>query len=134
MKTLKYEQYPSRSAKRNYFPLPNEIFSLGLNTGEIATYAYLMKCENRETYQCYPSYVTIGEAIGKTKNSVMQYVHGLEEKHLIYTEPTTVWGKDGKKRNGNLRFTIRPIEEAKRYHVEQQVLENERKQLKMLMA
>ena len=131
---MKYEQYPSRSAKRNYFPLPNEIFSLGLNTGEIATYAYLMKCENRETYQCYPSYVTIGEAIGKTKNSVMQYVHGLEEKHLIYTEPTTVWGKDGRKRNGNLRFTIRPIEEAKRYHVEQQVLENERKQLKMLMA
>ena len=131
---MKYEQYPSRSAKRNYFPLPNEIFSLGLNTGEIATYAYLMKCENRETYQCYPSYVTIGEAIGKTKNSVMQYVHGLEEKHLIYTEPTTVWGNDGKKRNGNLRFTIRPIEEAKRYHVEQQVLENERKQFKMLMA
>ena len=131
---MKYEQYPSRSAKRNYFPLPNEIFSLGLNTGEIATYAYLMKCENRETYQCYPSYVTIGEAIGKTKNSVIQYVHGLEEKHLIYTEPTTVWGKDGRKRNGNLRFTIRPIEEAKRYHVEQQVLENERKQLKMLMA
>ena len=134
MKILKYEQYPSRNALRNYFPLPNEIFSLGLNTGEIATYAYLMKCENRETYQCYPSYVTIGEAIGKTKNSVMQYVHGLEEKHLIYTEPTTVWGKDGKKRNGNLRFTIRPIEEAKRYHVEQQVLENERKQFKMLMA
>ena len=131
---MKFEQYPSRNALRNYFPLPNEIFSLGLNTGEIATYAYLMKCENRETYQCYPSYVTIGEAIGKTKNSVMQYVHGLEEKHLIYTEPTTVWGKDGKKRNGNLRFTIRPIEEAKRYHVEQQVLENERKQLKMLMA
>ena len=131
---MKYEQYPSRNALRNYFPLPNEIFSLGLNTGEIATYAYLMKCENRETYQCYPSYVTIGEAIGKTKNTVMQYVHGLEEKHLIYTEPTTVWGKDGKKRNGNLRFTIRPIEEAKRYHVEQQVLENERKQFKILMA
>lgn len=131
---MKFEQYPFRNALRNYFPLPNEIFSLGLNTGEIATYAYLMKCENRETYQCYPSYVTIGEAIGKTKNSVMQYVHGLEEKHLIYTEPTTVWGKDGKKRNGNLRFTIRPIEEAKRYHVEQQMLENERKQLKMMMA
>jgi len=56
---LKYEQYPSRSAKRNYFPLPNEIFSLGLSTGEIATYAYLMRCEDRETYQCYPSYETI---------------------------------------------------------------------------
>ena len=50
---MKYEQYPFRSAKRNYFPLPNEIFSLGLSTGEIATYAYLVRCEDRETYQCY---------------------------------------------------------------------------------
>ncbi len=112
---MKYEQYPSRSAKRNYFPLPNEIFTLGLSTGEIATYAYLMRCEDRETYQCYPSFETIGEAIGKTKNTVMKYVRGLEEKHLIYTEPTTVWGEGGRKRNGNLLFTIRPIEEAKRY-------------------
>lgn len=47
---MKYKQYPSRSAIRNYFPLPNEIFSLGLTTGEIATYAYLMRCEDRETY------------------------------------------------------------------------------------
>ena len=112
---MKYEQYPSRSAKRNYFPLPNEIFSLGLTTGEIATYAYLMKCEDRQTYQCYPSYGDIGEAIGRKENTVAKYVRGLEEKHLIYTEPTTGWGKGGLKRNGNLRFTIRPIEEAKRY-------------------
>ena len=79
VRILKYKQYPSRSAKRNYFPLPNEIFSLGLSTGEVATYPYLMRCEDRETYQCYPSYETIGEAIGKTKNTVMKYVHGLEE-------------------------------------------------------
>ena len=131
---MKYEQYPSRSAKRNYFPLPNEIFSLGLSTGEIATYAYLMRCEDRETYQCYPSYETIGEAIGKTKNTVMKYVHGLEEKHLIYTEPTTVWGEGGKKRNGTLLVTIRPIEEAKRFHVEQQLRENERKKLEEHVA
>ncbi len=129
---MKYERYPTRDAIRNYFPMPNEIFSLGLSTGEIATYAYLMKCENRDSYQCYPAMATIGDAIGKQKNSVMKYVRGLEEKQLIYTEPTTVWGKDGMKRNGNLRFTIRPIEEAKRYHVEQQMLENERKRLAML--
>lgn len=93
-----------------------------------------MRCEDRETYQCYPSMATIGDAIGVTKNTVMKYVRGLEEKQLIYTEPTTVWGKGGKKRNGNLLFTIRPIEEAKRYHVEQQMLENERKRLAMLTA
>lgn len=126
---MKFEQYPTRNAIKNYFPLPNEIFSLGLSAGEIATYAYLMKCEDRQTYQCYPSYGYIGEAIGRKENTVAKYVRGLEEKHLIYTEPTTVWGKGGLKRNGNLRFTIRPIEEAKRYHVEQQMLENEKKRL-----
>ena len=30
-------QFPSK----NYFTLPNEIFSLGLSAGEIAVYAYL---------------------------------------------------------------------------------------------
>ena len=131
---MKFERYPSRNAMRNYFPLPNEIFSLGLSAGEIATYAYLMRCEDRKTYQCYPSYETIGEAIGKSRNTVMKYVHGLEEKHLIYTEPTTVWGEGGLKRNGNLRFTIRPIEEAKRHHVERQTLENEKKRLEKQAA
>ena len=46
--------------KNNYFPMPNEIFCLGLNSGELAVYTYLMSCEERETYQCYPSYNTIG--------------------------------------------------------------------------
>ena len=131
---MKFEQYPTRNAIKNYFPLPNEIFSLGLNTGEIATYAFLMRCENRETYQCYPAYETIGQAIGRKENSVAKYVQGLVEKHLIYTEPTTVWGKGGLKRNGTLRFTIRPIEEAKRYYVQQQILENEKKQLEKQAA
>ena len=131
---MKFEQYPTRNAIKNYFPLPNEIFSLGLTTGEIATYAYLMKCEDRQTYQCYPSYGDIGEAIGRKENTVAKYVRGLEKKHFIYTEPTTVWGKGGLKRNGTLKFTIRPIEEAKRYHVEQQMRENERKKLEEQVA
>ena len=45
-------QFPSK----NYFTLPNEIFSLGLSAGEIAVYAYLRCLENRSTYQCWPSY------------------------------------------------------------------------------
>lgn len=72
--------------------------------GEIATYAYLMYCEDRKTYQCYPSFETIGEAIGRGKNSVMKYVHGLEAKRLIYTEPTSITTKDGRKRNGSLLY------------------------------
>lgn len=118
---MRYNHYPSRNAIRNYFPLPNEIFQLGLTAGEIAVYSYLMRSENRETYQCYPSYRTIGEAVGVSRNTVKKYVDGLIDKWLIYTEPTTVTLQDGTKRNGTLRYTIRPIQEAKEYYVERQM-------------
>lgn len=118
---MKYNHYPSRNAIRNYFPLPNEIFQLGLTAGEIAVYSYLMRSENRETYQCYPSYRTIGEAVGVSRNTVKKYVDSLIDKRLIYTEPTTVTLQDGTKRNGTLRYTIRPIQEAKEYYVERQM-------------
>ena len=98
-------QFPSK----NFFTLPNEIFSLGLGAGEIAVYAYLRCLENPSTYQCWPSYTTIGNAVGRAKNTVMQYVDALSEKGLISTEPTSVLTKSGIKKNGNLRYTIRPI-------------------------
>ena len=101
-------QFPSK----NLFTLPNEIFSLWLGSGEIAFYAYLRCLENPSTYQCWPSYTTIGKAIGRTKNTVMQYVDALTEKALISTEPTSVLMRSGIKKNGNLRYTIRPIREA----------------------
>ena len=95
-------------------------------------YAFLLKCENRETYQCYPSYRTIGEAVGMSRNTVKKHVDSLEEKRLIYTEPTMVTLKDGTKRNGSLLYTIRPIQEAKEYFVEQQAKANEIARLKKL--
>ena len=101
-------QFPSK----NYFTMPNEIFSLGLDASEIAVYAYLRCLENRSSYQCWPSYTTIGNAVGRAKNTVMRYVDALAEKGLIYTEPTSVLMKSGIKKNGNLRYTIRPIREA----------------------
>ena len=70
--------------------MPNEIFSLGLDASEIAVYAYLRCLENRSTYQCWPSYTTIGNAVGRAKNTVMRYVDALAEKGLISTEPTSV--------------------------------------------
>lgn len=106
---MSYNKWPKRSAEKNYFMVPNEIFSIGLDYREISLYAYLLRCENRETYQCYPSYKTIGKAIGMCENTVAKYVRSLEEKGLIYTEPTIVQSKDGKPLNGNLLYTIRPI-------------------------
>ena len=119
---MKFHRYPERDAIKHYFPLPNEIFCLGLCSGEIAVYAYLMYCEDRKTFQCHPSYKTIGEAVGMSKNTVKKYVDGLVEKRLIITEPTSVYTRKGEKRNGNLLYTIRPIEEAVKYHYEQQMI------------
>ncbi|MEG0321618.1 MAG: helix-turn-helix domain-containing protein [Oscillospiraceae bacterium] len=109
---MKYQPYPKRDAIKNYFPLPNEIFMLGLGAGEISVYSYLLYLENRKTFQCWPSYKTIGKAVDMSRNTVRKYVLSLEEKRLITTEPTTVYTKTGEKRNGNLRYTIRPIQEA----------------------
>ena len=93
---------------KNFTPLPNEIFSLHLSTGELATYAVLMRLEDPRTYECWPSYETIGKAIGKSKSSVKRYVAGLVEKGLITVEPTSVIMRNGLKKNGNLRYHIRP--------------------------
>ena len=55
---MKYKPYQKRDAVKNYFPLPNEIFSLDLASGEIAVYSYLLYREDRKTFQCWPSYKT----------------------------------------------------------------------------
>lgn len=95
---------------KNYYPVPKVICQLGLSPGEIAVYSFLLFCEDRKTYQCYPSYRTIGEAVGMSRNTVCKYVRSLEEKGLIRTERTTVTLKDGRKRNGSLLYTILPIQ------------------------
>ena len=118
---MKYNRYQKRDAVKNYFPLPNEIFCLDLSAGEIAVYAYLMFCEDRKTFQCHPSYKTIGSAVGLSKNTVKKYIDGLVEKQLITTEPTTVITKKGQKHNGTLLYTIRPIQEAVEYRYQQQL-------------
>ncbi len=97
---------------KNFYMVPNEIMRLGLSVGEIAVYNYLIYCEDHKSYQCYPSYRKMGEALGLTRKTVMKYVRNLEDRCLISTEPTTVTLKSGKKQNGNLLYTIRPIQEA----------------------
>lgn len=109
---MKYSKWPKRDPIKNYFPVLNEVFLLGLSPGELAVYSYLLFYEDRSTYQCWPSFKTIGKAIGMSTNTVRKYAQMLEERGLITTEPTSIITKDGQKRNGNLLFTIRPIQEA----------------------
>ena len=99
----------------HYFSLGNEVFLLGLKPREFVVYAFLLRCEDRKSYQCYPSYRRISEATGMGVSTVQKAVRALEDKCLIYTEPTTVITKDGLTRNGSLLYTIRPIQEAIEY-------------------
>ena len=95
---------------KNTFPFPNDVFLLGLCPGELAVYAYLLRCESRKTHQCWPSYKTIGEAVKMSENTVRKYVCSLADKDLIHTENTSVMTRDALKRNGNLLYTIPPIQ------------------------
>ena len=97
---------------KNYFPTPNEIFSLGLSPGEFAVYSYLLRCADRRTHRCWPSYKTIGAATQLSVNTVRKHVCALADKGLISTEDTTVFTKAGLKRNGSLLYTIRPFQEV----------------------
>ena len=99
------------------FMMPNEVYQLGLSTGAIVTYGFLSCYENRRRgdkarFTCYPSYKTIGSAIGRSARSVAKYVQELVEAGLVSTAPTKVTTKDGQRWNGNLKYTLLPIESA----------------------
>ena len=106
---MRHSKYSGRG---NFFSLPNEVFLLGLSAGELAVYSFLKRCENRKTHQCWPSIKTIGKAVNISENTVRKYIRQLEERGIITAEPTEVITKAGGKRNGNLRFTLRPIQEV----------------------
>ena len=121
-----FQRWPKRDPNKHYYLVPNEVFNLGLSSHEIAVYNYLLRCEDRRTYQCHPSYRTIGKAVQLSENTVRKYVAGLEEKGLIHTEPSTITTKDGRVRNGSLIYNLRPIQEALEQNYQRQFQQAER--------
>ena len=105
-----------RDVKKYFFLLPNAVFELGLHVYELAIYAYLLRIEDRRTWQCVVSYPAIADKLGISVNTVAKYVGLLEEHGLITTERTDVFTKDGLKRNGCLRYTILPDHGLLRRH------------------
>ena len=122
---MRKSSWTRRDPIKNYFPLPNEIYSLGLSAGAIAVYGFLMRIENRQTYQCTASYRTIGHATGMSVNTVRKYVAELEERGLIITERTTVTTRDSRILNGCLRYTILPIQQVVEAYHQRQLAELE---------
>ena len=107
--------------------MPKAAFRLGLDSGEIAVLAFLMYCEDRKTYQCHPSYSTIGSAVGMSNNTVKKYVDRLEHKGFICTEPTMVRTRDGRAHNGSLLYTLQPIQPIEEAYFQRKLREAEAK-------
>ena len=118
--------YVKKDSVSNYFPVPNAVFDLELHHIEIDIYAYLMRIENRCTFQCLASYPTIARKLGLSVNTVAKYVAALEEHGLIRTERTEIVTKEGLKRNGCLKYTILPIQNAINLYHERQMLKLQR--------
>ena len=95
---------------RNCFPMPNELFLFDLSANALAVYIYLLYCANRHTGQCHPSMPTMAKKLHLSRSTVLRCVKTLEETGLIATEHTDIVTKQGIKRNGNLRYTILPIQ------------------------
>lgn len=68
--------YVKKDTIKNFFPVPNAVFDLGLHHMEINIYAYLLRIEDRRTYQCLVSYPTIARKLGISVNTVAKYVAG----------------------------------------------------------
>ena len=65
--------YVKKDTIKNFFPVPNAVFDLGLHHMEINIYAYLLRIEDRRTYQCIVSYPTIARKLGISVNTVAKY-------------------------------------------------------------
>ena len=59
------------------------------------------------------------------RDTVRKYIRQLEERGLITTEPTEVLTKSSGRRNGNLLFTLRPIQEVIDQYYDHQLKELE---------
>lgn len=105
----------------NFFSLPNEIFLLGLTPSAFLVYSYLRRSANRDTHQYYPSYKTIGAAVGLSKNTVQKCICELVDKGLVSTADTSVITRDGRKCNGSLMYTICPVHEVVEEYYQRQL-------------
>ena len=93
---------------------------MDLPANAIAVYLYLLRNADRKTNQCHPSEGTIAKRLHLSRNTVAKHVHLLEERGFIVTEHTKIITKNGIKKNGNLLYTIIPIQKVMEQHYEQQ--------------
>ncbi len=105
---------------KNCFPVPNILLDMDLPASAVAVYLYLLRSADRNTDQCHPSEATIAKRLLLSRNTVAKHVRLLEERGLIITEHTKIITKNGIKKNGNLLYTMIPLQKVMEQHYEQQ--------------
>ena len=105
---------------RNCFPVPNILLDMNLPANAVAVYLYLLRNADRKTNQCHPSEGTIAKRLHLSRNTVAKHVRLLEERGFIVTEHTKIITKNGIKKNGNLLYTIIPLQKIMEQYYEQQ--------------
>ena len=105
---------------KSCFPVPNILLDMDLPASAVAVYLYLLRSADRKTNQCHPSEATIAKRLHLSRNTVAKYVRLLEERGLIITEHTKIITKNGIKKNGNLLYTMIPLQKVMEQHYEQQ--------------
>lgn len=93
------------------FPVSVEVFQLGPKASELLVYIYLHYQKGVRSGQCWPSYATIGAAVGMSRKTVQKHIGSLVDKGLIQAEETMIRRKDGRCCNGSLLYTVKPIEQ-----------------------
>ena len=88
-------------------------FRLGLKSGELLVYIYFQYHKGAHSDQCWPSYSTIGAAVGMSRKTVQKHIGALIGKGLVRAEYTSVF-VHGQKVNGNLLYTLKSVEQVLR--------------------
>ena len=68
---------------KNFFMIPNRIFSLGLKPKEFAGDCCLIRHSDREKNSCFPSRRLIAQECNMDKKTVDSAIKGLEERELV---------------------------------------------------
>ena len=96
--------------RTGYYRMPHRIFLLGLTPIQFTVYSYLVSCTGQNTV-CWPSYKTIAEACGISRNTTIQAIESLIQKRLIDKISTTRWNAHGCTRTGNNEYRIHDLSE-----------------------
>lgn len=94
--------------RTGYYRMPHRIFELGLTPIQFTVYSYLVSCTGQNSV-CWPSYKTISEACGISRNAAIQAIEFLIQKRLVDKTPTTRRNVYGHTRTGNNEYRIHDL-------------------------